>query len=254
MPKTPNYFENKTIMVTGGASGIGRATALIFAREGSNVIIGDINLDKANSVAAEIREIHGDVEVFKVNVTERSMVDSMVEYGIDHFGKIDFLLNSAGSAGRRSSFLEIDQTLWRDTYDLNVDGIFNTMQSVLPHMLQNESGVIINIASMAHRRGGGGHSIHYASAKGAVVTLTMGVAREFVDRGIRAISISPGPIDTAFQDISSEELKKKMIEDVPMKRMGTPEEIGEMALFLCSDACEFLTADTIYVNGGGGFR
>ncbi len=254
MPKTPNYFQNKTIIVTGGASGIGRATSLIFAREGANIIIGDINLDKANSVAAEIRKIHENVEVLEVDVTKRSMVDSMVSFGVDCFGKIDFLLNSAGSAGRRSSFLEIDPTLWRNTYDLNVDGVFNTMQSVLPYMLQNERGVIVNIASMAHRRGGGGHSIHYASAKGAVVTLTMGVAREFVGRGIRAISISPGPIDTAFQDISSAEFKEKMIADVPMKRMGTPEEIGEMALFLCSDACEFLTADTIYVNGGGGFR
>ena len=121
-------------------------------------------------------------------------------------------------------------------------------------MLEKEHGVIVNIASMAHRRGGPGHSTHYASAKGAVVTLTMGGAREFVDRGIRALSISPGPIDTAFQDISSPELKQRMTDDVPMKRMGTPEEIGEMVLFMCSDGCEFMTADTVYINGGGGFR
>ena len=187
-------------------------------------------------------------------MTDRIAVDDMISRGIEKFGQIDYLFNSAGSAGRRASFLDIDAGLWRQTYALNVDGVFNTMQSILPHMLDNGYGVIVNIASMAHRRGGPGHSTHYASAKGAVVTLTMGVAREFVDRGIRALSISPGPIDTAFQAISSPELKQRMTDDIPMKRMGTPEEIGEMVLFMCSDGCEFMTADTVYINGGGGFR
>ncbi|MEC7489813.1 MAG: SDR family oxidoreductase [Pseudomonadota bacterium] len=254
MPKSPHYFQNKTILITGGASGIGKSAALIFAREGANVIVADINELEAETVATEIRETNANAEAIQVDVTDRAAVDELVLQGIDCFGKINFLLNSAGSAGRRSSFLEIDQNLWRDTYALNVDGVFNTIQSVLPHMLSNGHGVIVNIASMAHRRGGPGHSTHYASAKGAVVTLTMGVAREFVGRGIRAISISPGPIDTAFQAISSPELKQRMINDVPMRRMGSPEEIGEMALFICSDACEFMTADTIYINGGGGFR
>ena len=109
---------------------------------------------------------------------------------------------------------------------------------------------------MAHRRGAPGSSIHYAAAKGAVVTMTMGVAREFATQGIRAVSISPGPIRTPFQDAaqSSPELVKQFLEDVPMKRFGEPEEIGELVLFLCSDSCPFLTADTVYVNGGGGWR
>ena len=128
------------------------------------------------------------------------------------------------------------------------------MQFLLPHMIENGYGVIANIASMANRRDGPKHSAHYASVKGAVVTLTMGVAREFVNRGTRALSISPGPIDTAFQSISSPELKKRMTNDVLMKRIGTPEEIGEMVLFMCSYACEFMTAETVYINGGGGFR
>jgi 3-oxoacyl-[acyl-carrier protein] reductase len=254
MPKTPDYFHDKTILITGGASGIGRSTAMIFAREGANIIIADIDAAGAETVAAEVRKSNAGAEAVSVDVTDRPSVDAMISGGIDTFGCIDFLFNSAGAAGRRSSFLDIDADLWRRTYALNVDGVFNTMQSVLPHMIENNHGVIVNIASMAHRRGGPGHSTHYASAKGAVVTLTMGVAREFVDRGIRALSISPGPIDTAFQAISSPELKQRMMEDVPMKRMGTPEEIGEMVLFMCSDACGFMTADTVYINGGGGFR
>ena len=254
MPKTPDYFQNRTIFITGAASGIGRATAEIFAREGANVIATDINRDGAEETATAVRNSNAGAEAIEVDVTDRAAVDAAVSRGVEAFGGIDFLFNSAGAAGRRSSFLDIDAELWRQTYALNVDGIFNTMQSVLPHMLEKEYGVIVNIASMAHRRGGPGHSTHYASAKGAVVTLTMGVAREFVDRGIRALSISPGPIDTAFQDISSPELKQRMTDDVPMKRMGTPQEIGEMVLFMCSNACEFMTADTVYINGGGGFR
>ena len=236
MPKTPDYFHDRTILITGGASGIGRATALIFAREGANVIVADIDGDGAAAVAAEVRKSNAGAESYAVDVTDRPAVDATI------------------AAGRRSSFLDIDADLWRRTYALNVDGVFNTMQSVLPHMIGNNHGVIVNIASMAHRRGGPGHSTHYASAKGAVVTLTMGVAREFVEQGIRALSISPGPIETPFQAISSPELKQRMTDDVPMKRMGTPEEIGEMVLFMCSDACEFMTADTVYINGGGGFR
>ena len=254
MPKTPDYFRGKTIFITGAASGIGRATAEIFAREGANVICADINTAGADEVAALVRESNTGAEAIHCDVTDRGSVDDALAAGTDAFGGIDFLFNSAGAAGRRAKFLEIDAELWRKTYALNVDGVFHTMQSVLPHMLERGHGVIVNIASMAHRRGGPGHSVHYASAKGAVVTMTMGVAREFVDKGIRALSISPGPIDTAFQADTSPELLERMRQDVPMKRLGTADEIGELVLFMCSDACEFMTADTVYVNGGGGFR
>jgi 3-oxoacyl-[acyl-carrier protein] reductase len=144
----------------------------------------------------------------------------------------------------------------RKTFALNVDGTFHAMQAVLPHMLKVQFGVIVNVASMAHRRGGPGSSVHYAAAKGAVVSMTMGVAREFATQGIRALSISPGPIKTPFQDAagSSSDLVRRFLEDIPMKRFGEAEEIGELVLFMCSDACPFMTADTVYVNGGGGWR
>ncbi|MEK6709493.1 MAG: SDR family oxidoreductase, partial [Nitrospinota bacterium] len=95
---------------------------------------------------------------------------------------------------------------------------------------------------------------HYASAKGSVVTMTLGVAREFAARGIRCLSISPGPVDTPFQNILPPDLRERSRDNVPMKRFGRPEEIGEMVLFMCSDACEFMTADTVFISGGGGFR
>jgi NAD(P)-dependent dehydrogenase (short-subunit alcohol dehydrogenase family) len=179
-----------------------------------------------------------------------------VQLALDDFGGIQFLFNSAGAALRRSKFLDIDDDLFERTFDLNVKGTFYAMQAVLPHMLANKFGVIVNMGSMSHRRGGRGCSVHYAAAKGAVVTMTMGVAREFATQGIRALSISPGPVKTPFQDAasSSPELVKKFLDDVPMGRFGEPEEIGELVLFMCSDACQFMTADTVYANGGGGWR
>jgi len=256
MPKTPDYFAGKTIIITGAASGIGRATALIFARERANVVCADLNEAGAVETAAKINGQGSQALALKVDVTSRSEVNDMVARAIAAFGSVQFLFNSAGAAIRRAKFLEIDDTLMEKTFALNVNGTFYAMQAVLPHMLANAHGVIVNMASMAHRRGGPGSSIHYAAAKGAVVTMTMGVAREFAAAGIRALSISPGPIKTPFQAAakSSPELIQRFLDDVPMQRFGEPEEIGELVLFLCSDACPFMTADTIYVNGGGGWR
>jgi 3-oxoacyl-[acyl-carrier protein] reductase len=249
MPKTPDYFHGKTIVITGAASGIGRATANIFAREGANVVCADINEASVKETASEVNAKGSQALALKVDVTKRAAVEDMVKRALDAFGSIEFLFNSAGAAIRRAKFLE-------NTFDVNVKGTFYGMQAVLPHMLKNKFGVIVNVGSMAHRRGGPGSSVHYAAAKGAVVTMTMGVAREFASQGIRALSISPGPVRTPFQDAAatSPELYQQFLNDIPMKRFGEPEEIGELVLFMCSDACPFMTADTVYVNGGGGWR
>ena len=256
MPKTPDYFSGKTIVITGAASGIGRATALIFAREGANVVCADINEDGARETAGAIMDKGGQTLVLRTDVTSRTQVDEMARRAVDTFGTVQFLFNSAGAALRRSKFLDIDDALFEKTFALNVKGTFHAMQALLPHMRANRHGVIVNMASMAHRRGGPNSSVHYAAAKGAVVSMTMGVAREFATEGIRCLSISPGPIKTPFQAAaqSSPELVQRFLEDVPMKRFGEPEEIGELVLFMCSDACSFMTADTVYVNGGGGWR
>ena len=256
MAKTPRYFAGKTIVITGAASGIGRATALIFAREKANVVCADINEDGVRETAEKINAIGGQALALTIDVTRREAVEDMVQLALDGFGAVQFLFNSAGAAIRRAKFLDIDDDLLERTFDLNVKGTFYPMQAVLPHMLANKFGVIVNMGSMSHRRGGPGSSVHYAAAKGAVVTMTVGVAREFAAQGIRALSISPGPVKTPFQEAasSSPELVQRFLEDVPMKRFGEPEEIGELVLFMCSDACEFMTADTVYVNGGGGWR
>ncbi len=254
MPKTPDYFTAKTIIITGAASGIGRETALIFAREGANVVAADIDVEGAQATAAAVEESGAAALVVDCDVTRRDRVEAMVAAAIERFGRVHFQFNSAGSTIRRSSFLDIDDDLWQQAFDVNAKSVFLNMQVVLPHMLEKGGGVIVNVASGAVRKGGPGASTHYAAAKGAVNTLTLGVAREFVGRGIRCLSISPGPFETAFQGTSTPELIGSMLKDIPMGRFGRPEEIGELVLFLCSDACEFMTADTVNVSGGGGYR
>lgn len=256
MPRSPDEFVGKTIIITGAASGIGRETALIFAREGANVVATDVNLIGAEDTADAVRKLGSNALAIKTDVTDRASVKDSIAKAINEFGGLDFQFNCAGAALRRASFLDIDDELWTGAMAINATGVFYCMQEVLPHMLAQGRGVIVNAASMSHRRGGAGGLIPYAASKGAVVTLTMGVAREFADRGIRVLSISPGPIDTPFEDTAggNDEARKRAIADVPMGRLGRPDEIGELVLFMCSDACGYMTADTVYVNGGGGFR
>jgi NAD(P)-dependent dehydrogenase (short-subunit alcohol dehydrogenase family) len=256
MPKTPDYFAGKTIVITGAASGIGRATALIFAREGANVVCADINHQGAQDTASAVNAKGAQALSLAVDVTSRPQVDDMVRRAIDAFGSVQFQFNSAGAALRRAKFLEIDDDLFDRTFALNTKGVFYCMQAVLPHMLGNRMGVIVNMASMAARRGGPHTSVHYAAAKGAVVSMTLGVAREYAASGIRCLSVSPGPIRTPFQEAAatSPEIMQRFLADVPMGRFGEPEEIGELVLFMCSDACPFMTGDTVFANGGGGWR
>ncbi len=256
MARTPDYFKGKTILITGGGSGLGRATAVIFAREGARVVIGDINEAGARETIQAV-EAEGSEAIFvATDVTKRDQVKNLIAKGIERFKKIDFLFNSAGSALKRCTFLEADDALWDLSFDLNVKGTFYPTQELLPHMIANGKGVIVNVASMAHKRGGPGTSVHYAAAKGAVHTMTLGVAREFADRGIRCLSISPGPVNTNFQAASgtTPEMAATFAKDIPMKRIAEADEVGELVLFMCSDACEFMTADTVYMSGGGGWK
>lgn len=250
MAKTPDYFHGKTILITGAGSGIGRATALVFAREGANVVCADLDPEAAERVANQVIQLGAKATFVQCDVTIRAEVDAMVGQAISDFGKVDFELNSAGGALARKPFLEITDDLWERTYALNVKGTFNSAQAIIPHMLQNGAGVIVNIASVAAKVGGAGNSIHYASSKGAVDTMTMGIGREFARQGIRCLSISPGVVDTAFHNETPETVLQAFNDLTPMGRMAAPEEIAETVLFACSDAAPYMTADTIYVSGG----
>ncbi|MBM86276.1 MAG: short-chain dehydrogenase [Rhodospirillaceae bacterium] len=250
MPKTQDYFHGKTILITGAGSGIGRATALVFAREGANVVATDINATAAERTANQVIQIGPRASFEKCDVTQRAEVDNTIANAVEAFGQIHFELNAAGAALARKPFLEITEDLWEATYALNVRGTFNGAQAVLPHMLEKGEGVIVNIASVAARIGGAGNSVHYASSKGAVDTMTLGIGREFANRGIRCLSISPGLVDTPFHDTTPKEVLDNYAAQIPMGRFAQPEEIAETILFVCSDAAPYLTADTIKVSGG----
>jgi 3-oxoacyl-[acyl-carrier protein] reductase len=137
MPKTPNYFQGKTILITGAASGIGRATALIFAREGANVVCADINEKGVQDTTHRVNAIGSQALALTIDVSKRAAVNDMVQLALNGFGRIDFLFNSAGSAMKRSKFLDIDDDLLERTFDLNFKGTFYAMQAVIPHMLEN---------------------------------------------------------------------------------------------------------------------
>ncbi len=255
MAASSDFFVGKTVIITGAASGIGKATALAFAREGANVVCADIDGDGAEAVAEQVKQKGAGSLAVAGDASSRDDVRDLVKAAIGRFGVVDFQFNNAGAAGRRAEFLEIDDALWDQSFALNASGVYYAMQEILPHFITNGGGVIVNMASMAHMRGGPGGLIHYAAAKGAVVSMTLGVAREFAGRGVRALSISPGPVETGFLAAAGvEEARTGELDDIPMGRKGRPEEIAELVLFVCSDRCEFMTADTIYVNGGGGWR
>src|SRR3954469_7564814 len=203
MPKTPDYFAGKTVIITGAASGIGRATANIFAREGANVVCADLNEAGVKETASQVNAKGAQALALRIDVTKRPQVDDLVKRAIDAFGTIHFLFNSAGAAIRRAKFLEIDDALIDKTFDLNVKGTLYGMQAVLPHMLANKFGVIVNVGSMAHRRGGPGSSVDFAPPKSPGGAMTQGARPAYPAQGIRALSISPGPVKTPFQDAAA---------------------------------------------------
>lgn len=250
------YFDKKTLLTTGTASGIGRASAVLFAKQGAAVVCSDVDNTLGLESLELIRQAGSEGIYVHADVTSREVIRELEHRGAEAFGSFLLLLNSVGSAITRCGFSDIDDALLEKTFDLNFKGTFYAMQVVLPIMLVNKHGVIISMASMVQKLGSTGTSVHYAAAKGAVNTLALGVARKFASRGIRCLSISPWPVESAFEEAlnTSMAMSDKFASDIPMGRIGQPIEIAELALFMCSNACEYMTADTVYVSGGGGWK
>ncbi|RNB87046.1 glucose 1-dehydrogenase [Brevibacillus fluminis] len=245
-------LSGKVILVTGASSGIGQAGAKLVAARGAVVAVHyNRNEQGALETARDILDSGGTCMVVQADVTKKNEVDAMVEQVVTQFGWIDVLVNNAGAGVKASAFMDIDERLWDETYDINVKSILFCSQAVLRHMLPRQSGKIINLSSAAARIGGAGESVHYASAKGAVNTLTLGMSREFASQGILVNGIAPGVIETPWHaKFSSEERLHGFISGIPLKRAGAPEEIAEMIAFLSSDAANYIVGEIISVSGG----
>lgn len=243
--------QGKVAIVTGGGSGIGRASALTLARHGAAVAIGDLELQRAASVALEIEKNGGKALALAVDVTQATQVRELVRQTISLFGGVDILVNSAGIYPQ-SPVVEMSEEEWDRVIAVNLKGIFLPCKEVLGHMIRNKKGRIVNI-SAGHGARGVWNAAHYAASKAGVNALTKSLALEGAPHGVIANAVAPGPVDTPLPRGGrqySDEDKRKIGLSLPLGRMGRPEELAQTVLFLASDACSWFTGQIIYHNGG----
>jgi NAD(P)-dependent dehydrogenase (short-subunit alcohol dehydrogenase family) len=249
-----NYLDlsGKVALVTGAGSGIGRATAVALAGAGAAVAVNyHRNEAGAEEAKQEIVSAGGRAITVHADVTIAADVRRMVDEAVAAFGPIDILVNNAGSLVERLRLLELTEARWDEVIDLNLKSAFLCAQAVAASMIQRGSGVIINVASIAGRNGGGPGAIHYATAKGGMITMTKGMAKELAPHGVRVNAVSPGVIATPFHEqFSTPETIRNFVNSIPLGRVGTSEEVARTILFLASEASSYLIGETIEVNGG----
>lgn len=245
-------FTGKVALVTGASSGIGRATAELFGELGASVVITYKSNEKgAGETIQKLVASGGKAIAIQGDFTRMADVRQTVEQAQNQLGTIDILVNNAGSLVERLRTAELTETRWNEVFDLNVKSAFFAAQAVIPRMLEKKSGVIINVTSVAGRNGGALGSIHYSSAKAAMLTMTKGLAKEFAAQGIRINAVSPGVIDTPFHEVfSTPEAMKNFNNMIPMGRVGKSSEVASVIAFLASDAASYLAGETIEINGG----
>jgi 2-hydroxycyclohexanecarboxyl-CoA dehydrogenase len=243
-------LEGKTALVTGGASGIGAATARRLAAEGAKVAIGDIDVDGAKTVAGEL-----DGFACALDVTDTGSVGAGVAAAVEALGAIDVLVNNAGT-DRFSFFVNSDESLWDFVLGVNLRGVLAVTHAVLPQMQERRTGAIVNVASEAGRVGSQG-SVVYSAAKAGVIGFTKAIARESARYRVRCNAVAPGPIETPLFDSApqmlgeiGERLQRGMVNATVMGRAGEPEEVAAAIAFLASEDASYVTGQTLNVSGG----
>jgi len=248
-------MSNRTALVTGGAQGIGRGIAAALAAQGFRVAIADLNIETATQTAKDLSEAGGTVIAVEVNVTDTASVAAGVRAVTRDLGPVEIVVNNAGWDDFMP-FTATTEDFWDKILDLNFKGALRVTQAVLPGMTERGFGRVINIGSDAGRVGSSLESV-YSGAKGGIIAFTKTLAREVATKGITANVVCPGPTDTpalrkfangAGQD--AEKVISGMVRAVPMKRLGTPEDIGPAVAFFASDAAGFITGQTLSVSGG----
>lgn len=241
-------LKGKVALVTGAAQGIGKAVSLLLARNGADIVVSDINFEKAEETAKEVELIGSKALAIKVNVAHLGEVEQMVETILEKFGKIDILVNNAGIT-RDKLILRMTEEDWDMVLDVNLKGTFNCTKAVIRYMAKQKSGKIVNIASVVGEMGNAGQ-VNYSASKAGVIGLTKTIAREFAQRGINVNAIAPGYIETPMTDVLPDKVKEELRRLIPMERLGKPEDVAEAVLFLVSDASSYITGQVLNVNGG----
>jgi 3-oxoacyl-[acyl-carrier protein] reductase len=249
-----NYFDltGKVALVTGAGSGIGKATAIALAASGASVAINyHRNEAGAEDARQQIAGAGGSAISIRADATKSADVRAMVEKTVAAFGPVDILVNNAGSLVKRLRLLELTEETWDEVMDLNLKSAFLCAQAVAASMIERKTGAIINVTSIAGRNGGALGSIHYSTAKGGMITLTKGLAKELAPHGIRVNAVSPGVIDTPFHEqFSTPEAMKNFTNIIPLGRVGRSEEVARTVVYLASDAASFVIGENIEINGG----
>ncbi|MBV1817078.1 3-oxoacyl-ACP reductase FabG [Anaerosalibacter bizertensis] len=239
----------RTVLITGSSRGIGRATAKKFAIEGYNVIINYYkSKDKAYSLLEEVLSFGANAIVVQGDVSDRKQVEEMFKKSYEKFGNIDVLVNNAGIADM-TLFTDVTKEQWQRMFDVNVNGMFNCCQCVLPKMISEKSGRIINIASIWGLVGAS-CEVHYSATKGAIISFTKALAKELGPSNILVNAIAPGAVDTDMIGGVSEEIREVLKEETPLGVIAKPEEIADVVYLLSTEETKLITGQVINPSGG----
>ena len=241
-------LEGKVALITGGAQGIGRAIALLLAREGAKVVISDINLEKARETCREIEALGREALAVGGNVADAREAEAMVQQTIEKFGRMDILVNNAGIT-RDQVLLRMKEEDWDLVLSVNLKGAFHCTKAALRPFLRQKGGKVVNISSVTGEMGNAGQA-NYAASKAGVLGFTKSIAREYARRNIQVNAVAPGFIDTAMSQAIPQKDREFLIKQIPMERLGSPEDVAAAVLFLASPAADYITGQVLNVNGG----
>ena len=241
-------LEGKVALITGGARGIGQAIAMTFAKEGADIVVADVNLEIAQKTAAEIEALGRKALALEMDVTNYEKVEEGINKILDKMGKVDILVNNAGIT-KDNLLMRMSQAEWDAVINVNLKGTFNCIRAVSRPMVKQRSGRIISIASIIGLMGNPGQA-NYAASKAGIIALTKTVAKELASRNINANAVAPGFIQTEMTAKLPEDLKKRMLEAIPLAKLGSPNDVANLCLFLASDESSYITGQVITVDGG----